>query len=180
MKKSFLYLLITSCICACSSGASYQETENTQNKIAKVDPLIFQNSTYSTNYFDVTVNGNWYVTSNEGPSMPAHITLTHKKDNSIITISIAKYFRTMQETCDLSAKNLVNDRQNLKKGPVFENNTCVIKAHENGKDMGMFLRVYNDNSFYSIHYEGNEATVTPVIKSIHGDSRMQSMIDSIK
>lgn len=180
MKKIFLYLLITSSLSACSSGASYEETTIIQNNTVQVDPLVFQKSTYSTNYFEVTVNGNWYVTSNEGPSMPAHITLTHKKDNSIITISVAKYFRNMQETCDLSAKNLVTNRQNLKKGPVFENNTCVIKAHEDGKDMGMFLRVYNDNSFYSIHYEGREATVTPVIKSIHGDNRMQSMIDSIK
>ena len=68
--------------------------------------------------------------------MPAHITITNRFDKSIITVSASKYFRNMQETCTLSAKNLVNDHGSIVYGPVIENNTCVIKAKEGGMDMG--------------------------------------------
>ena len=178
MKKYLLTVFSLCLLSACSSGTTY--VEGNQHTDQAQLSVIGKVHSYSNPFFTLKADSRWFVSSQEGPQMPAHITITNRFDKSIITVSASKYFRNMQETCTLSAKNLVNDHGSIVYGPVIENNTCVIKAKEGGMDMGIYLRVYNDNSFYSIHYEGNFKSIAPVIKRIEGDSRMSDIIKSIR
>lgn len=172
----YLFLISIPLLTACSSGGYDSQSNQNINYQIPTSYKVYQN-----NYFKVNLPSNWIVTSMEGPDKPTHITMTNIYDETIVTISVVNYFRSMDETCRLSTSNLVDNKNNITKGPVIEKDTCKIKAFENGKEHGMLLRVYPDQSFYSIHYEGDPVKVfTDIIHNTTGkDYKMQALLKSI-
>ncbi len=144
---------------ACSSepapepSIDYGETQRIHTQAFSIDlPLIFEITSFSG------------VDSN----IPSHLTAVY--ENNLLTISVASYFRTLDESCKLAANNFVHDINEITQGPEVEKGICRIKARTLGIDSVLFMAKNNNTGIlYSITYKGNLNKLYRIIQTVQGD-----------
>ena len=173
MKFHLLPLIFAVSISACSS--SHEE----QNISPQSDPTLSQahhSITAANDFFSIEVPDNWEIFSKEGPSMPAHISVSKKDGSALVTISVARSSRTIEETCKLVANNLVDDQKDITVPARVEFGTCRVQANVDGKPVGMWMRSYPDRSLYSIYYEGEPSVVNEILMSLQGNEQIMMLL----
>ncbi len=122
--------------------------------------------------FSILLPGDFEVTSfsGEDSKIPAHLTAV--KDQNLITISKASYFRLLDESCSLAANNFVHDRKEITSGPEVRGGVCRISATTNGIKSELFM-MRDDTSgiLYSITYKGDLNMLHRLVeKHLDGDN----------
>ena len=144
---------------ACSSeppvepSIDYGHAQRIHTQAFSIDlPLIFEITSFS----------------GEASNIPSHLTAVY--ENDLLTVSVASYFRTLDESCKLAANNFVHDINEIVLGPVVEKGICRIKARTLGVDSVLFMAKNNNTGIlYSITYKGDLNKLYRVIQTIHGD-----------
>lgn len=168
------YLYLTSLFLLAIAGCS----ANNQNAVADNQTIESdtQITTFQNDFFKVDIPSNWEIFSSEGPHMPSHVSLVRKDGSALITLGVARSSRTIEDTCNLVANNLVNDSKNLLEKPEVQFGTCIVQAKENGIHKEMWMRSYEDKSLYSIYFEGELSIVDEILSSLQGNEEMMSLL----
>ena len=172
MKHLLLPLIFAVGLSACNS--SHNEPNTSPSDVPPSQ--IKQSTTVANDFFSIDVPEDWEIFSQEGPAMPAHISVSKNDGSALVTISVARSSRTIEETCKLVANNLVDDQKDITVPAKVEFGTCKVQANVDGKPVGMWMRSYPDRSLYSIYYEGEPSIVNEILMSLKGNEQIMMLL----
>lgn len=156
-----LGILSGSLLCALALGCTNVDNKNS--------------NTFIGSTFSVTVPDDWQVVAREGDNVPAFITLETLDKSSTVTISTSFSEESIETLCQDSAKEYINEGDDIITGPEVSFGTCNINA-QNGSKKGVWLRKYDDdNSVYKIEFKGDFDKITNLLSNTQGNEKYMSL-----
>lgn len=185
MKKTVASLTMSLAFIAGCTTANIADVNKTQQndsmsqtkvKVPEVTKTQTISSYFITNYFKIAVPSSWTVVSYDGPEMPTHVSLKANDSSALITIRIAQSKKDIDSLCQEAAKRFVADSKDIVLGPEINYGTCSISADAESNNATLWQRKYDDNSVYSIYFEGDIDKVNEVLQTLEGNEKMMNLL----
>lgn len=182
MKKTVASLTMSlAFIVGCSnqvvSESKIMESEQKQVTQAQTTTQNIQ-SYFSTEFFKIGVPENWKVVSYEGPEIPTYVSVEKKESNTVVTISVKHTKDTIDDLCQKIVKKLIGESKDIIAGPVVEFGTCkIVAVDQNDNKSSAWIRKYDDdNTEYSIYFEGSQEEANEVLTTLQGNEKIMSLL----